>query len=159
LDGNGPARTGADEKPIGDIVNRISENASLLIREEIELAKAEMEQKMSTLARGAAVGGIAGFFVLIGLIFVFETIAWALVDAFFGSSIWPGFLIVTLGLFLLAALGGYFAYRSFKSGAPPTPEQAIEEARLIREAIEHPEVQAAMSSTTGKKDGDAHAKP
>jgi uncharacterized membrane protein YqjE len=151
LDGNGPARTGADEKPIGDIVNRISENASLLIREEIELAKAEMEQKMSKLARGAVVGGIAGFFVLLGLIFLLETIAWILVDAFW-SSIWPGFLAVTIGLFFFAGLGGYFAFRSFKSGAPPTPEKAIEEARLIREAIEHPEVQAAMSSTTGKKD-------
>ena len=152
MDGNGPARTAADEKPIGDIVNRISENASLLIREEIELAKAEMEQKISKLARGAAVGAVAGFFVLLGLIFVFETIAWALVDAFFGSSIWPGFLIVTLGLFLFAALGGFIAFRSFKSGTPPTPDKAIEEARLIREAIEHPEVQAAMSATTEKRD-------
>jgi uncharacterized membrane protein YqjE len=151
LDANGPVRTEADEKPIGDIVNRISENASLLIREEIELAKAEMEQKMSKLARGAVVGGIAGFFVLLGLIFLFETIAWALVDAFW-SSIWPGFLAVTIALFVFAALGGYFAYRSLKAGAPPTPDKAIEEARLIREAIEHPEVQAAISSTTEKRE-------
>jgi hypothetical protein len=35
--------------------------------------------------------------------------------------------------------------RMFKAGAPPTPEQAIEEARLIKEAIEHPEVQAASA--------------
>jgi uncharacterized membrane protein YqjE len=152
LDGNGPVRTEADEKPIGDIVNRISENASLLIREEIELAKAEMEQKLSKLARGAVVGGIAGFFVLLGLIFLIETIAWLLVDLFNWDGIWPGFLAVTGGLFFLAALGGFFAFRSFKSGAPPTPDKAIEEARLIRGAIEHPEVQAAMSSTTEKRD-------
>jgi uncharacterized membrane protein YqjE len=152
LDANGPGRTGTDEKPIGDIVNRISENASLLIREEIELAKAEVEQKVSRLARGAVIGGVAGFFVLLGLIFLMETVAWALVDAFF-SDIWPGFLIVTLGLFLLAALGGLIAYRSFQAGAPPVPEQAIEEARLIREALEHPEVQAQLPSST-QKTGD-----
>ena len=152
MDGNGPARTAADEKPIGDIVNRISENASLLIREEIELAKAEMEQKISKLARGAVVGGIAGFFVLLGLIFLIETIAWLLVDVFNWDGIWPGFLAVTIGLFFLAGLGGYFAFRSFKSGTPPTPDKAIEEARLIREAIEHPEVQAAMSATTEKRE-------
>ena len=152
MDANGPVRTAADEKPIGDIVNRISENASLLIREEIELAKAEMEQKMSKLARGAVVGGIAGFFVLLGLIFLVETIAWALVDVFNWGGIWPGFLAVTIGLFLLAAIGGFVARWLFKSGAPPTPDKAIEEARLIREAIEHPEVQAAMSSTTEKRD-------
>jgi uncharacterized membrane protein YqjE len=157
LDANGPARTGTDEKPIGDIVNRISENASLLIREEIELAKAEIEQKMSRLTRGAVVGAIAGFFIMIGLIFLVETVAWALVDVFNWDGIWPGFLVVTIGLFLLAALGGFIAYKSFQAGAPPTPDQAIEEARLIREAIEHPEVQAAISSSsqeTGERDAD-----
>jgi uncharacterized membrane protein YqjE len=153
LDANGPGRAGNDEKPIGDIVNRISENASLLVREEIELAKAEVEQKISRLARGAVVGGVAGFFVLLGLIFLMETAAWGLVDVFNWNGIWPGFLVVTLALFLLAALGGFIAYRSFKAGAPPVPAQAIEEARLIREAIEHPEVQSAMSSSTEKTGG------
>jgi uncharacterized membrane protein YqjE len=153
LDANGPFRTTADDKPIGDIVNRISENASLLIREEIELAKAEMEQKFSKLARGAVIGGIAGFFVLLGLIFLVETIAWALVDAFNWSGIWPGFLAVTIGLFFLAVVGGLCARWLFKSGAPPTPDRAIEEARLIREAIEHPEVQAAISSTSQQRGG------
>jgi uncharacterized membrane protein YqjE len=148
LDADGPSRAGVDEKPIGDIVNRISENASLLIREEIELAKAEVEQKVSKLARGAVVGGIAGFFVLLGLIFLIETLAWLFVDIdpFGWDNIWPGFALVTLVLFGLAALGGIIAFRSFKSGAPPTPDQAIEEAKLIREAIEHPEVQALPSS-------------
>jgi uncharacterized membrane protein YqjE len=156
LDGNGPARTAADDKPIGDIVNRISENASLLIREEIELAKAEIEQKVTRLTRGMVVGGVAGFFILIGLIFLVETIAWALDDAFGWGGIWPGFLIVTVGLFVLAAIGGFIAYRLFKAGAPPTPDRAIEEARLIREAIEHPEVQAAISTSqqTGGRDAD-----
>lgn len=155
MDANGPGRTGTDEKPIGDIVTRISENASLLIREEIELAKAEIEQKVSRLTRGAVVGAVAGFFVLIGLIFLVETIAWALVDVFNWDGIWPGFLVVTVGLFLLAALGGFIAYRSFQAGAPPTPDQAIEEARLIREAIEHPEVQAVSTSQqTGGRDAD-----
>jgi hypothetical protein len=136
-----------DERPIGDVVNRISEHASILIREEIELAKAEIEQKVKRIARGAVVGAVAGFFVLIGLIFAVETAAWALVDAFNWDGIWPGFLVVTGGLFLFAALGGWFAARSFKAGAPPIPDKAIEEARLIKEAIEHPEVQAAMSGT------------
>ena len=153
MDANGPGGPGNDEKPIGDIVNRISENASLLIREEIELAKAEIEQKVSRLARGAVVGAVAGFFVLLGLIFLAETAAWGFVEVFNWNSIWPGFAVVTAALFLLAALGGFIAFRSFKAGAPPIPDQAIEEARLIREAIEHPEVQAATSSST-QKTGD-----
>jgi uncharacterized membrane protein YqjE len=148
LDGDGNAVGTNEERPIGDVVTRISENASLLIREEIELAKAEIEQKVKRITRGAAVGAVAGFFVFLGLIFAVETAAWALVDAFNWDGIWPGFLVVTGALFLLAALGGFIAFRSFKAGTPPTPDKAIEEARLIREAIGHPEVQAAMARPT-----------
>ena len=45
---------------------------------------------------------------------------------------------------LLKSFGaGLFAYRSFQAATPPMPERAIEEARLTREAIEHPELEAA----------------
>jgi uncharacterized membrane protein YqjE len=143
VDGNS-IRTN-DERPIGDVVTRISENASLLVREEIELAKAEVEEKVKQIARGAVAGAVAGFFVFMGLIMLLEAGAWGINDVL--NSVWLGFLIMGIGLFVFAALGGWFASRSFKAGTPPTPDRAIEEARLIREAIEHPEVQAAMSRT------------
>src|SRR5205823_11440699 len=99
------------------------------------------------LARGAIAGAIAGFFVLLGLILLLHAAAWGIDDAWHwaGRHIWPGFLIVAGALFTLAVLGALLALRSFKAGAPPTPDKAIEEARLIREALEHPEVQAAAA--------------
>ena len=138
----------SDEKPIGDIVQRISENASKLVREEIELAKAEIEQKVTRLTRGAVVGAVAGFFVLLGLLFLMIAAAYGISDLLDNAFAWAGFLIVAGIMFFLAALGGFLAFRSFKAGAPPTPDQAIEEARLIRQAIEHPEVQAVSSRTS-----------
>ena len=54
------------DRSLGEVVNRISENASTLVREEIELAKTEIELKVSRLARGAAVAVAAGFFLLLG---------------------------------------------------------------------------------------------
>jgi hypothetical protein len=36
---------------------------------------------------------------------------------------------------LLAALAGFLAFRALRSGAPPTPAMAIDEARKIREAV------------------------
>jgi uncharacterized membrane protein YqjE len=129
------------DAPLGDIVNRISLNASALVREEIELAKAEMEMKVKKLVRGAAVAAAAGFFLFLGLIFAFHTLAWSLNDFF--DQVWLGFLITTGLLMLLAGLAGFIAYRSFQAGAPPTPDMAIEEARKTREALEHPEVQQA----------------
>jgi uncharacterized membrane protein YqjE len=132
------------DAPVGDIVNRISLNASALVREEIELAKAEIEIKMKRLVRGAVVGAAAGFFVLLGLIFAFHSLAWGLNDFF--DQVWLGFLITTGLLFVLAGLAGFIAYRSFQAGAPPTPDMAIEEAKRTREALEHPEVQQAADA-------------
>ena len=129
------------DAPLGDIVNRISLNASALVREEIELAKAEMEMKVKKLVRGAAVAAAAGFFLFLGLIFAFHTLAWSLNDFF--DQVWLGFLITTGLLMLFAGLAGFIAYRSFQAGAPPTPDMAIEEAKKTREALEHPEVQQA----------------
>ena len=127
------------DAPLGDIVNRISLNASALVREEIELAKAEMEIKLHRLIRGAIIGVAAGFFVFLGLIFAFHTLAWSLNDFF--DQVWAGFLITTGLLFVLAVIGGLIAKRLFEAGAPPTPDMAIEEAKLTKEALEHPEGQ------------------
>jgi uncharacterized membrane protein YqjE len=135
----------ADDKSLGELVTRVSENASLLIREEIELAKAEVEQKLKSIARGAVAGSVAAVFLFFALIYLLEAAAWGISDAL-DNTIWLGFLIVGGALVVLAIVGALFALRSLRSGTPPTPDQAIEEARLIKEAIEHPEVQAAMSS-------------
>jgi uncharacterized membrane protein YqjE len=135
----------ADEKSLGELVTRVSENASLLIREEIELARAEIEQKVKRIARGAVAGSVAAVFLLFALIYLLQSAAWGIADAL--NTIWLGFLIVGGVLVALAIVGALFALRSFRSGTPPTPDQAIEEARLIKEAIEHPEVQAAMSES------------
>ena len=50
---------------------------------------------------------------------------------------------------MLAALAGFIAYRSFKAGAPPTPDMAIEEAKRTKEAIEHPELETYVAPGRG----------
>jgi uncharacterized membrane protein YqjE len=137
-----------DERSLAEVVNRISENASTLVREEIELAKTEIELKITKLARGAAVGAVAGFFVFLGLIFAFHSLAWGISD--FVEEIWLGYLITAALLFVLAGLAGFIAYRSFRAGAPPTPDKAIEEAKRTKEAIEHPELQTYVAPAEEK---------
>jgi hypothetical protein len=127
---------GGADKNLGEIVSEVSEKASLLVRQEIELAKAEVTGKLSKLARGAGVGAAAGVFLIFGITMFFHTLAWFLIDLFDFSAIWYGFAIVTGLLFLLAILAALLAFRLFKKGAPPTPDLAIEEAKLIREQFE-----------------------
>jgi uncharacterized membrane protein YqjE len=131
---NGPT-PGTDDRSVGEMVVDVSERVSVLVREEIELAKAEISEKLAKLARGSAVGIAAGIFALLGLAMFMHAVAWLLDDLFFSDHIWIGFAIESLVWFAIAAAAGVFAYRSVKAGAPPVPEMAIEEAKLTREAI------------------------
>jgi uncharacterized membrane protein YqjE len=128
---------GGADKNLGEIVSEVSEKASLLVRQEIDLAKAEITQKVSKLGRGLAIGAAAGVFLIFGITMLFHTLAWLLNDAFdWNASPWVGYGIVTAVLFVLAGLAAWIALRLFKKGAPPTPDLAIEEAKRTRETLE-----------------------
>ena len=124
------------EKSLGDVVGEVSEKASLLVREEIELAKAEVQAKVTRLGKGAAAGAAAGVILVFAVVTFLHALSWFFIDLFDWESIWPGFLVVTALLLLLAALAGFLAYRFVQRGAPPTPDLAIEEAKRTRAAIE-----------------------
>ncbi len=131
-----PPPDGAD-KSLGEIVAEVSEKASQLVREEIELAKAEVTDKVSKLTRGAGVAAAAGVFLVFGITMFFHGLAWFLDDVFnWEDNIWAGFAVVTALLFLLAVLAAFLAYRLFKKGSPPTPDLAIQEAKATRAELE-----------------------
>jgi uncharacterized membrane protein YqjE len=139
-DGMPPQDTGS--KSLGEIVAEVSEKASQLVREEIELAKAEVKEKVSKLTKGAAVAAAAGVFLVFGITTFFHGLAWFLDDVFnWEDNNWAGFAVVTALLLLLAILAGLMALRLFKKGSPPTPELAIEEARRTRAELEAQKVQ------------------
>jgi uncharacterized membrane protein YqjE len=127
---------------IAQAIQEVSERAQLLVREEIELAKAEISEKLSRLIKGIVVGITAGIFVVCGLLFVLHGLAWlAWFELFPDQQYFWGFFVVAAVLFLFGALAGFLAARAFKRGAPPTPVMAIDEAKRIRETVQssHPE--------------------
>jgi uncharacterized membrane protein YqjE len=124
------------ERSVGELVLDVSEKTSSLIREEIELAKAEIGEKVGKILRGSAVGMAAGAFAFLALILAMEGVAWLLNEKVFDGRFWPGFFIEAAAFLLIAAVAGFAAYRSVRAGAPPLPEQAIEEARRTRAVLE-----------------------
>lgn len=127
------------EKSLADIVGEVSQKASLLVREEIELAKAEVTIKAKSLGGAVAAAAIAGVFAFLALILVLHGLAWLIADLFSDGiviGIWLGFFITAVLLLVLGAVAGLLALRFFRSGTPPTPELAIEEARKTRATIE-----------------------
>jgi uncharacterized membrane protein YqjE len=137
--GPGPATEEAssstDEMTVGELVFEISDRATVLVREEIELAKTEVTEKLNRLLQGSVTAIVAGVFVLLALAMIMHGIAWLLDDLFFENNIWAGFLIEAAFFLLIAAGAGLYAWRAFKRGAPPTPDMAIEEAKEIRAAF------------------------
>ena len=129
------------DKSLGEIVQEVSEKASLLVRQEIDLAKAEVQGKISKLAKGAGVGAAAGVFLLFMFVFLLHTLAYFFYDLFDFSQVWMGYGVVTALLLLLAAIAGLLAFRWIKGGAPPTPELAIEEAKRTREELDWQKVE------------------
>ena len=126
----------SDDRSVGELVVDVSERVSILIREEIELAKTEVREKVTKLVQGSIVGMAAGVFAIVGFALLVTGIAWLLDDLFFSGDVWVGFLIEAAVWFLIAAGAGFFAYRAVRAGAPPTPELAIEEARRTKETLE-----------------------
>jgi uncharacterized membrane protein YqjE len=124
-----------DPRSVSDLVFDVSTRASTLVREEIELAKTEISEKVTKLLRGSAVGVAAGVFAFLALILIMEGIAWLLAEEVFDGNAWPGFFVEAAVFLLVAAGAGLFAYRSLQAGAPPVPEQAIEEAKLTKEML------------------------
>jgi uncharacterized membrane protein YqjE len=134
--GPGRDQTPPDERSVGELVFDVSERVSTLVREEIELAKTEIREKVTKLIQGSVVGIAAGIFALMGLAMLMHGIAWLLNDLFFEGDVWLGFMIEAVFWFVVAAAAGFFAYRSLQAGAPPTPDLAIEEARRTKETLE-----------------------
>ncbi|HEV3229311.1 MAG TPA: phage holin family protein [Solirubrobacteraceae bacterium] len=131
------APDGEQPQNIATAITDVSERVSLLVREEIELAKAEITQKVTRLIKGAVVGMAAGIFVVTALLFFLHGLSWLAWFELFGGTneFYWGFIIVGGALLLLGALAGYTAARAFRSSTPPTPAMAIDEAKKIRETV------------------------
>jgi uncharacterized membrane protein len=135
-----PSESAADQANIAQTVVEISERAALLVREEIELAKTEVIEKVTKLLKGAVIGAAAGIFLVVGLLFVLHGFAWLIwYEIFPGQTFFWGFFVLAGILFVLGGLAGFLAARAVKAGSPPVPKLAIDEAKRIRETVQSPE--------------------
>jgi Putative Actinobacterial Holin-X, holin superfamily III len=144
-----PGRRSAEQPHnIATAIADVSERASLLVREEIELAKAEVTEKATKLVKGAVVAVVAGVFFMTALVFALVGCAWLLYYYLPGNNytfFW-GFFAMAVILVLLGTLAGLVAARAVKRASPPVPNMAIEEARKIREAVSATAPGAASSA-------------
>jgi uncharacterized membrane protein YqjE len=133
--GNG---SNPEEMTMGEHDFEISDRATVLVREEIELAKTEVTEKLNKLLQGGVTAIVAGVFLLAALAMIMHGVAWLINDLFF-ENFYAGFFIEALLFLLIAAGAGLYAYRAFQKASPPTPDMAIEEAKEIKATFDNEE--------------------
>jgi len=126
----------SQETAIAEAIQRVTASSQALVRDEIELAKLEVVQKVKTLGRGAVVGAAAGVFLAGALVLTLHGLAWlAWYLLFPDEAFFWGFFLVAFLLVLIAALAGFVAARAFKKAQSPVPEVAMAELRATQDAI------------------------
>lgn len=128
------AKPGKNGRPdnFAAAVTAVSERMSVLVREEIELAKAEVSAKVSSIAKGAAAVAVGAVFGVFAIIIGLGTAAWGLNSLL--NSLWLGFAIVFAALVVLTLAAFLFARKKLGVGAP-TPVMAIDEAKKIKDTV------------------------
>ena len=112
----------ATDQSLGNLVSRMSEQTSRLIRDELRLAQLEMAEKGKRAGIGAGLFGGAGLFSLYGL----GALVAAAILALAGPlSPWLAAVIVGVALFVIAGIAALIGKREVTQATPPVPEQAI----------------------------------
>ncbi|HEV2061133.1 MAG TPA: phage holin family protein [Solirubrobacteraceae bacterium] len=120
------------DAPIGDVVNRVKEDASTLVSQEMRLAKAELAGKAKEVGLGAGMAGGAGYVAYLASIAFMLTLIFALAEV---MPEWTAALIVTV---LLAAVAGVLALQAKKriqQAGPPIPEQTVESVKQTMQTV------------------------
>jgi uncharacterized membrane protein YqjE len=122
----GARRSDEGDRPIGELVQQLSEQTSSLVRKEMELARAEMVQKGKAAGFGAGIFGAVGLFGALALGALTACLIVALVETMDG---WLAALIVTAAYVAIAGVLAFVGKRKVTEAGAPIPEQAKESVR------------------------------
>src|SRR4051794_9979587 len=129
----GPARPVADQST-AELVQRASDQITVLIRDEIALAKAELAEKGKHAGIGAGLFGGGGVLALYGvgvliatLVLVLNIWLWA----------WLSALIVAVALFLIAGILALLGKNQVTKAVPPEPQEAVAGLKADVDEVKH----------------------
>jgi uncharacterized membrane protein YqjE len=123
-----PDGGGADsrEQSIGELVKDLANETSTLVRQEIDLAKAEMTERGKRLGKGA---GVLAAAALLALLAAGALTACLIAALDLAMATWLAALIVTVFFGAIAAILAMTGRKQIQEAAPPVPEQAIDSVK------------------------------
>jgi uncharacterized membrane protein YqjE len=114
------------DQPVGELLRELSTQTTTLVRQELELAKAEMAEKGKQAGLGAGMFGGAGLFALLALAALSTCVIAALAT---GMDVWLAALIVAVVYAAIAGVLALLGKQKTREAIPPAPEQAIESTK------------------------------
>ncbi len=106
------------DQPVGDIIKSITADMKLIVRDEVELAKAELIPAAKNGGIGGGLFAAAGYFAICALSVLYFAAAFGVAAAFDWPT-WAGFLVVGVLLFLVAGLCGGIGFMLVKKVKGP----------------------------------------
>ncbi|MEU9289157.1 phage holin family protein [Streptomyces sp. NPDC048275] len=121
-----PRPSGGAQEPVGDLVQRASQQLSQLVRDEMRLAQAEMTQKGKRFGKGGGLFGGAG---LVGVLTLQALVVTVIAALSLVMDVWVAALIVTAVLAAVTALMAALGKQQTSKASPPTPEQTVDSVK------------------------------
>jgi hypothetical protein len=118
------------ERPIGELFSKLSNETSTLIRQEMELARAELTEKGKEAGKGAGLFGGAG---AVGLLGAGALTAGLILLLDLAIAAWLAAIIVGLIYVAVAAVLGLKGRDRIQAATPPVPEQTVD---TVKEDVE-----------------------
>jgi uncharacterized membrane protein YqjE len=118
----------------GELVTRLSEQMSTLVRDELALARAEMTEKAKRAGTGAGLLGGGGVLALYGVAGLITTAILGLSEVW---APWLAALVVTVVVFAVAGALALVGRAQVKQATPPLPERAKENVQADVETVKH----------------------
>jgi VIT1/CCC1 family predicted Fe2+/Mn2+ transporter len=129
---NGTTRLEPENRSTAELVRDMSELVPRLVREELNLAKAELTEKGKHAGIGAGLFGGGGLFAFFGVAVLIAAAVLGLAEA---VPAWASALIVAVVLLALAAVLALVGRSQVKQAVPPLPAQAVDSAKLDVQAV------------------------
>ncbi|WP_189865397.1 phage holin family protein [Streptomyces poonensis] len=127
-----PAAEAHQHHTVGELVGQATEQLSLLVRQEIALAKEELAEKGRRAGKGGGLLGGAGAVAYVGLMALAGTGVAALSLVL---AVWAAALIVTGVLFVVAGVLAMMGRAQLRRATPPMPARTIDSVKADVEAI------------------------
>jgi uncharacterized membrane protein YqjE len=111
------------DRPVGDLVQQLSQQTAALVRQEIRLGQLELQEKGKRAGLGAGMFGGAGLVALYG---VGALIAAAIMLTATAMEPWLAAVIVGVVLLAVAGVLALLGRKQVEQATPPKPEQTME---------------------------------